>query len=120
VFERFERFSVFDGFRGIYVRDISRLLIYIKLICCNRIIVLMENIDWYDFILQHHFMPRNIVPPIFYTRDFIKFKLTPGKNQNNRRTQQVLRAQIQIYNNVKEMKTNDLLNLIGGTSFVNF
>lgn len=40
----------------------------------------IEDIDWYKFILDYYFIPKQILPPSFFTPQFVYFKLSKTIN----------------------------------------
>lgn len=75
-------------------------------------------IDWYEFILRHYFITKDIKPPEFFTREFVKFKLPNTTNDSNHHNQKILKAKIQIYE--AKINTSEMLRVLCDTSFIHF
>lgn len=78
-----------------------------------------NDIDWYEFIINNHFKERNLRIPLFFSREFIAFKLpvTPIP-QNTLFHQKVFEAKQRIYNNIHTITTQQLINIICDTSYI--
>ncbi len=78
-----------------------------------------NTINWYEFILNNHFKERNTQPPLFFTREFVEFKLpsTPNPPKTTRDIK-VFEAKQTITNKIRTMPTSQLLNIICDTSFI--
>lgn len=78
-----------------------------------------NTIDWYEFIINNHFKERNTQPPLFFTREFVAFKLpyTPDP-PTSMRDKKVFEAKQAITNKIRIMTTSQLINIICDTSYI--
>lgn len=79
----------------------------------------LNQLDWYEYIVKNHFNERNVQVPIFFTREFINFKLpnTPTLPITTRDKKVIETKQI-IYRKIHTLTTEQLMNLICNTSFI--
>ena len=81
----------------------------------------MNDVNWYEYIIEHHFKERNSTPPPFFTPDFIAFKLPPHATPPTTKHHiKLLSTKTAIYNNVQRMSTRELMSLISDASFIHF
>lgn len=67
----------------------------------------MQTFNWYDFIIFNHFKSKNIKPPNFFTREFIKFKFEQAIFQ-----EKVFYVKNKILNEINNISTKELVDLI--------
>jgi hypothetical protein len=81
----------------------------------------MNNIDWYEYIIENHFKERNYTPPLFFTPKFVAFKLPPHATPPTTKHHiKLLSTKTAIYNKAKTMTTSELMALISDASFIHF